>query len=236
MSTPTNPYSTLSLRSCPFTATYDVQEPRAESNDGRKIVVNGTLIGNSYAKGCFVVIQCNVTTEMTFIALKRNGTNQNLSMAISMPSSNYTVYVHDLEKDGLPNIHPANLVPSSVKITDGEEKCKFSWVQKCCLSIVCFHFEDKAPESLKNASISRHGSILNVNCTPDESASCVLVYRAHGNYTLNCAENFPVIVDLDPDVNYTFALFRRLNNNYTDERPFLSMFVQEKEDSLQPGK
>ena len=103
----------------------------------------------------------------------------------------------------------------------------------------CFHFKDKAPngESLKNASISRHGSIFNVTCTPDEqSASCVLVYRAHGNSTLNCAEIFPVTVDLDLDLNYTFALFRRLNNNYTDERPFLSMFVQEKEDSLQPGK
>jgi hypothetical protein len=199
--------------------TYDVQEPRAESNDGGKIVVNGTLIGNSPAQGCFVVIQCNFTTQITFIALKRNGTNQNLSMAISMPASNYTVYVHDLEKEGIPNIHPANLVPSSVDITLGEEKYKAPNV-----------------ENLKNASISRNGSSLEVTCTPDEqSASCVLVYRAHGNSMLNYAETFPVTVDLDPDMNYTFALFRRLNNNYTDERPFLSMFVQEKEDSLQPG-
>ena len=143
MSKPTNHYSTLSLHSRPFTATYDVQEPRAESNDGRKIVVNGTLIGNSPARGCFVAIQCDFTTEITFIALKRNGTNQNLSMAISMPASNYTVYVHDLEKNGLPNIHPANLVPSSVDITLGEEKCKFSWVQKCCLSIVVFILKTK---------------------------------------------------------------------------------------------
>ena len=128
MSTPANHYSTLSLRSCTFTATYDVQEPRAEPNDGRKIVVNGELIGNSPAKGCFVAIQCNFTTQISFIALKRNGENLRLSGAISMPASNYTVYVHDLEKDGLPNIHPANLVPSSVEITRGEDKCKFLWV------------------------------------------------------------------------------------------------------------
>jgi hypothetical protein len=196
--------------------TYDVQEPHAESNDGKRIVVNGTLIGNSPAKGCFVVIQCNFSTQITFIALKRNGTNQNLSMAISMPASNYTVYVHDLEKDGLPNIHPANLVPSSVEIVHGEEKYKAN------------------DENMNNASISRNGSIFKVTCTPDEqSVSCILVYRAHGNYMLNCNETFPVTVDLRTGVNYTFALFRRLNNN-TDERPFLSMFVQGTEDPSQP--
>ena len=103
-------------------------------------MVNGELIGNSSAKGCFVAIQCNFTTEITFIALKRNGENQTLSMEIPMPASNYTVYVHDLEKDGLPNIHPANLVPSNVEIMDGEEKCKFFWVQKCCLRICLCSF------------------------------------------------------------------------------------------------
>ncbi|CAI8033342.1 hypothetical protein GBAR_LOCUS18812, partial [Geodia barretti] len=66
----------------------------------------GELIGNSPAKGCFVAIQCNFTTEITFIALKRNGENLRLSGDNSMPASNYTVYVHDLEKDGLPNKHP----------------------------------------------------------------------------------------------------------------------------------
>ncbi|CAI8033368.1 hypothetical protein GBAR_LOCUS18821, partial [Geodia barretti] len=198
--------------------TYDVQEPHAEpSNDGKKIVVMGELIGNSPAKGCFVAIQCNFTTEITFIALKSNGENLRLSGDISMPASNYTVYVHDLEKDGLPNKHPANLVPSSVEIMHGEEKYK-------------------APngENPKNASIYRSGSILKATCTPDEqSASCVLVFRAYGNYMLNWKETFPVTVNLDPDVNYTFALFRRLGKD-TDERPFLSMFVQGKEDPSQP--
>ena len=238
MPTPTNHYSTLSLPSCTFAATYDVQEPHAElSNDGRKIDVNGELIGNSSAKGCFVAIQCNFSTPITFIALKRNGENQRLSGAISMPASNYTVYVHDLEKDGLPNIHPANLVPSSVEITHGEEKCKFLWVQSVVhLFVFISNFKDKAPniESVNNASISRNGSILEVNCTPDkQSASCVLVYRAYGNYMLNREETFPVTVDLDPDMNYTFALFRRLDKD-TDERPFVSMFVQGTEDPSQP--
>ena len=87
---------------------------------------------------------------------------------------------------------------------------------------------------MKNASISRNGSIFKVTCTPDEqSASCVLVYRAHGNYTLNCEEIFPVTVNLDPDMNYTFAMFGRLDKD-TDERPFLSMFIQGKEDPSQP--
>ena len=76
--------------------------------------------------------------------------------------------------------------------------------------------------------------MLEVTCTPDEqSASCVLVFRAYGNYMLNWKETFPVTVNLDPDVNYTFALFRRLDKD-TDERPFLSMFVQGKEDPSQP--
>ena len=87
---------------------------------------------------------------------------------------------------------------------------------------------------MNNASISRNDSSLKVNCTPDEqSASCVLVYRAYGNSTLNHKEKFPVTINLDPNVNYTLALFRRLKNN-TDERPFVSMFVQGKEDPSQP--
>ena len=204
-------------------------------------MVNGVLIGNSPAKGCFVVIQCNFT-QITFIALKRNGENRRLSGAISMPMSNYTVYMHDLEKDGLPNIHPANLIPFSVDITRGDEKCKLLWVYTKLLFkhlFVCVHFIDQAPndENLKNASISRHGSMLEVTCTPDEqSASCVLVYRAYGNCMLNCEETFPVTVNLDPDLNYTFALFRRINND-TEEMPFLSMFVQGKKDAshLQPS-
>ena len=88
---------------------------------------------------------------------------------------------------------------------------------------------------MNNASISRNGSSLKVTCTPDEqSVSCVLVYRAHGNSTLSWKETFPVTVNLDLDVNYAFALFRRLDKD-TDERPFLSMFVRGKEeDPSQP--
>ena len=72
---------------------------------------------------------------------------------------------------------------------------------------------------------------MRVSCTPDEaSVSCVLVFRAHGNSTLNCKETFPITIILDPQFNYTFAVFRRTNNHDIDERPFISLFVPGEED------
>ena len=116
--------------SCIFAATYDIQDPNATSiNDDSQIMVTGKLIDNSKAIGGLLVLQCNVSTEITFIALRRNGTNQTLSEVISMPPSNYTVYIHDLEKDALPNIHPANLVPYYVKVIRGEGKCELLWLK-----------------------------------------------------------------------------------------------------------
>ena len=82
----------------------------------------------------------------------------------------------------------------------------------------------------KNASISRNGSTVEIKCNPEEQrASCILVFRAYGNSTLNCVETFPATVILDSNRNYTFALFKRLNN--TEERPFFTKFVQGKEDT-----
>ena len=102
-------------------------------------MVTGKLIPNSSAEGCFLVVQCNYSTEITFFALNRNGRSRNLNRTIPMPPSNYTVYAHDLEKDGLPNMRPANLIPSIVEIIHGVEKCKFLWVKKYCL-IICLCF------------------------------------------------------------------------------------------------
>ena len=86
-------------------------------------------------------------------------------------------------------------------------------------------------ENLKNASITRDGSVVTVNCTPDEtSSSCVLVFRAHGNLTLNCNETFPTTITLNSNFNYTFAIFRKPNNHNIDERPFISKFVRGEED------
>ena len=91
-------------------------------------MVTGKLIPNSSAEGCFLVVQCNFSTKITFFALNRNR-SRNLNRAIPMPPSNYTVFAHDLEKDGLPNKRPANLIPSIVEIIHGVERCKFLWVK-----------------------------------------------------------------------------------------------------------
>ena len=113
-----------------FSATYDIQDPNATSiNDRSQIMVTGELIDNSEARGGFLVIECNISTEITFIAIKHNGIDQTLSKEISIPPSNYTVYIHDLEKDALPNIHPAHLVPYYIEVLHGEGKCEFLWVQ-----------------------------------------------------------------------------------------------------------
>ena len=73
------------------------------------------MIYNSRATGHFLVIQCNITTQITFVALERDGANITLSEVVEVPPSNYTVYAHDLERDGLPNPRPANLHPDSLQ-------------------------------------------------------------------------------------------------------------------------
>ena len=73
------------------------------------------MINGSNATGCFLAIQCNITTEITFIALERDEASITLSEVVEVPPSNYTVYAHDLEEDGLPNPRPANLHPDSLQ-------------------------------------------------------------------------------------------------------------------------
>ena len=96
-------------------ATFDVQDPQAESHGDNKIRVEGTLIYGSKATGLFLAIQCNITTQITFVALGRDETSRTLSEVLEVPPSNYTVYAHDLEEDGLPNPRPANLHPDSLQ-------------------------------------------------------------------------------------------------------------------------
>ena len=115
-----------------FSATYDIQDPNATSiNDDSQIMVTGELIDNSEARGGFLVIECNISTEIIFIAIKRNEIDLTLSVAISMSPSNYTVYIHDLEGNALPNSHPAHLVPYYVEVLHGEGKCELLWVYLC---------------------------------------------------------------------------------------------------------
>ena len=92
----------------------------------------------------------------------------------------------------------------------------------------CYSFQHtdakpKSSEDLKNASISQKGSSVTVEC--DRGSSCVLVYIMYGQRTLNCTYKFPFNVTLAPG-NYTFAIFRRSDNNGIDERPFKTKFVR----------
>ena len=96
-------------------ATFDVQDPQAKPHGDNKITVEGTLIYDSRATGCFLAIQCNITTQITFVALERDEASITLSEVVKMPPSEYTVYAHDLEEDGLPNPRPANLHPDSLQ-------------------------------------------------------------------------------------------------------------------------
>ena len=82
-------------------------------------------------------------------------------------------------------------------------------------------------ESLKNASISQSGSTVTVDCNADnESDSCVVVYRAYGNSTLNVTYGNTVSMTVTLETgNYTFAIFRRTSDNDIDERPFICRMV-----------
>ena len=91
-----------------FTATFDIQYFRAERN-GDVIVVIGEFIAESFAKGFFIVLQCDETTVDTYRALPWNGMEQRVSETIEVPPSNYTVYAYDIENDGLPYVMPANI-------------------------------------------------------------------------------------------------------------------------------
>ena len=59
-----------------------------------------------------------------FIVLKRNGTDQSFMNKISMPPSRYRVHAYDLEENGLPNPHPANLDEQIVILNETGE-CEY---------------------------------------------------------------------------------------------------------------
>ena len=96
-------------------ATFDVQDPHAEPMGDGQINVTGSFINDTRAFGCFIAIQCNVTTEITFIALRRNG-EQRVSEVIPMPPSNYTIHAYDLEEGAQLNTWPANPDPGNVSM------------------------------------------------------------------------------------------------------------------------
>ena len=60
----------------------------------------------------------------------------------------------------------------------------------------------------------------------DKSDSCVVVYRAYGNSTLNVIYGNTVSITLTLETgNYSFAIFRRTGDSDIDERPFISRMI-----------
>ena len=120
-------YVHLYTNTCYFcsTATFDVQDSHVESLGGGEVKVTGNFINESHAVGCFLAIQCSITTEIRFIALKRNGASRHLHEIRPLPPSNYTVYAHDLEEGAVINTHPANLDPDNVPMINVNGKREF---------------------------------------------------------------------------------------------------------------
>ena len=104
---------------------------------------------------------------------------------------------------------------------------------------------DQKPQSYKNptnASISQVGSTVEVKCWADdddgenENISCVVVYSAYGNSTLNVISNKTVSVNITLETgSYTFAIFRRINNSDIDEIPFITQFIAVEEPGTEPS-
>ena len=90
-----------------------------------------------------------------------------------------------------------------------------------------------------NASISHTGSVVTIECHPEEGTSCLVVYRAYGNSTLNIYnQEFPAKITFDHSEprNYTFAIFRKMNDKSVDRDPFISRMVMVGSVSTTPPK
>ena len=91
---------------------------------------------------------------------------------------------------------------------------------------------DNIDESIStNASIIQNGSDVIIDCVQDEgNVSFVVVYKAHGNSTLNVVQNetLPLIIPLNQiePMNYTFAVFQMINNEDIHETPVVTKMIK----------
>ena len=85
-----------------LTATFDVQNVTVEENGG-SIAVTGKFLTDTFAMGCFIVVQFNESTADEHIALLRNELKQTVHKTINVLSSTYKLYVYDIEDNGLTN-------------------------------------------------------------------------------------------------------------------------------------
>ena len=200
----------------------------------------GEFITDSLARGCFVLLQCNIHTMDRFRAIPRNGSEQDVIELIIVDSSTYTMYAYDLEDNALPYPMPANNPEGQITINT---PCKYHTVMYMYMYIRSIYITSDTPNPsskfLKNASISQNGSEVFISCefasVSLEEPSCVLVYREYSNTTLNVevfTPSFPesgiinesIIID-DPGKNYTFAVFGRNSSTDIDIEPLTSIRV-----------
>ena len=113
------------------TATFDVQNVTVEENGG-SIAVTGKFLTDTFAMGCFIVVQFNESTADEFIALLRNESKQTVHKTINVLSSTYKLYAYDIEDNGLPNETPAIVQEHEKYIST---HCKF--VYTCSNTKVC---------------------------------------------------------------------------------------------------
>ena len=94
------------------------------------------------------------------------------------------------------------------------------------------HNSTQSPESIPTmkASIIQNGYDVTIDCA---HASFLVIYKAHGNSTLNLMhkKNLPLKVQLNraETTNYTFAVFKIINDdesNDIDERPLISKVIK----------
>ena len=185
--------------------------------------MTGEFITDSLARGCFILLQCNIHTMDRFRAISRNGSEQDMFELITVDSSNYTIYAYDLEDNALPYPMPANTPNHQITINTSRKYHTVMYMYMYIIRSIYITSDTPNPSSkfLKNASISQNGSEVFISCefasVSLEEPSCVLVYREYGNTTLNVevfTSSFPesgiingsIIID-DPGKIYTFAVF-----------------------------
>ena len=85
-----------------FSATYDVQYASLTASGQNKMDMTVEFIESTTAKGCFIVLQNSPVSPDMFVAVPRSQTSIE-----NIPASMYSVFVYDLEQDGMPNTSPA---------------------------------------------------------------------------------------------------------------------------------
>lgn len=190
--------------------TFDVQQAPVKLNSD-KIEITGEFINNSLAKGLFVVLQCDDSSPDQFRTVMRNESEQTVSSSFSVPPSNYSVYVYDLEENLLPNQEPAVTQSDMINADMNDSSSTNSTF-------------------LKTASISLNGSKVLFNCEVADNyteATCLLVYREYNQTKLEYQESgLTDHVTIDESKTYTFAVFGKNGVIDIDERPTTSIVIK----------